>query len=152
MKRGLLIVASLLFLGWFVNAQDYSGTIIRVIDGDTFVLQTEDGSLKIRMYGIDAPEKDQAFGSESKKFLNGYLNKRVIVKKINLDKYGRTLGVLFINGENINKKCVLEGYAWQYKYSKDNELKMDEENAMKNKKGLWKDGNAVNPWVWRKTK
>jgi endonuclease YncB( thermonuclease family) len=65
------LIALLVVFTFYV--EPYVGKILRVIDGDTFVLQTEEGNLKIRMDGIDAPEKEQDFGLEAGEFLNRYL-------------------------------------------------------------------------------
>ena len=95
-------------------SQQYTGSIIRVIDGDTFVFQTIEGSLIIRMYGIDAPERDQPYSKESADFMKQYLNKEAIIKASGVDRYGRTLGILFINCEDINLLSIKCGYFWHY--------------------------------------
>jgi micrococcal nuclease len=144
------ILVFLCFLCIF-QVKEYSGKIISVTDGDTFVLQTDVGSIIIRLDGIDAPEKKQAFGLESKKFLNGYLYKecKVVYKK--LDRYGRTIGVLWVDGVNINLLSVQEGFSWHYKkYSKDEDLAAAEIKAREEKIGLWRDPGAMAPWDWRK--
>lgn len=152
MLKIILIVVAL-GISCLAYAQNYSGTIIKVTDGDTFVFQTEEGSLKIRMEGIDAPEKNQPYGQQSKIFLEKYLYKNGMVKKTGVDKYGRTLGTLFIDGVDINKKSIEEGWSWHYKkYNKDQELAKAEITARNNKKGLWQDNNPVEPWIWRKMK
>lgn len=126
------------------------GTLIHVIDGDTFVLQTKQGNLKIRMDGIDAPESDQEFGLEAKEFLNRYLYKMVFVHYNGVDRYGRTIGTLYVDGVNINLLEVREGYAWHYKkYSSDQELARAEEMARVEKKGLWGGDGYIAPWEWR---
>ncbi len=141
-----------------IKSQDFSvkplmGSILRIIDGDTFVLQTSEGNLKIRMDGIDAPEMDQEFGFEAKEFLNRYMHKNVRVLPNGVDKYGRTIGTLFVEGVNINLLEVREGYAWHYKkYSSDPEMTKAEEMARKEGKGLWSLMNALPPWEWRKMK
>jgi endonuclease YncB( thermonuclease family) len=133
------------------NVEPYVGKILRVIDGDTFVLQTEEGNLKIRMGGIDAPEKDQDFGLEAGEFLNRYINKNVKVIPSGVDRYGRTIGTLYFDGININLLEVREGYAWHYKkYSNDQKMANAEELAKKEKKGLWRSLNVIPPWEWRK--
>lgn len=145
----LLIFLTIFFIQW----PDYQGTILSVTDGDTFVLQTTEGNLKIRLNGIDAPEKDQPYGKESKAFLEKYLYKECFVKTFGVDRYGRTLGTVYIKNQNINLLSVQEGYAWHYKkYSNDEELAQAEEEARKGKRGLWKDRDAVAPWDWRKNK
>lgn len=143
-----LIILLIIFIS---GLKPYEGKILRVIDGDTFVLQTEEGSLKIRMDGIDAPESDQEFGMEAKEFLNRFLHKNVRVFPNGVDKYGRTIGTLYVGSVNINLLEVSEGYAWHYKkYSSDQELAKAEEQARRGKKGLWKNENALAPWEWRK--
>jgi len=69
----------------FGFSQTYHGTILRVIDGDTYVLQTNEGSLVIRLEGIDAPEKDQPYSKESAGFLENYLNRETTVIKTGID-------------------------------------------------------------------
>jgi micrococcal nuclease len=134
-------------------SQTYNGTIIRVIDGDTFSFQTEEGSLTIRMNGIDAPESNQAFSKESSDFLKQFLNKDAILKASGVDRYSRTLGVLFIDGKDINLLSVKGGYSWHYKrYSSDQQYAQAEEYAKKNKLGLWKSDNPIPPWEWRNSK
>lgn len=136
-----------------LGKEPYDGSILRVIDGDTFVLQTDEGTLKIRMDGIDAPESDQEYGLEATTFLNKYLYKAVKVNPNGVDRYGRTIGTLFIDGVNINLLMVRAGLAWHYKkYSTDQELAKAEELARKEKKGLWGSEEAVEPWEWRKRK
>lgn len=103
------------------------------------------------MDGIDAPEMDQEFGLEAKEFLNRYLHKKVKVLPNGVDKYGRTIGTIYVENVNINVLEVREGYAWHYKkYSGDQELAKAEELARLGKKGLWKNENVLAPWEWRK--
>lgn len=135
------------------QSQSYKGSIIRVIDGDTFVFQTVDGSLKVRMYGTDAPERDQPYSKESADFLRQFLNKDAVLKGNGVDRYGRTLAVLFIDGQDINLLSIKNGCAWHFKrYSNDKQYAAAEEYARKNKIGLWKLPNPVPPWEWRKAK
>lgn len=132
-------------------SQSYTGSIIRVIDGDTFVFQTEEGSLKVRMFGTDSPERDQPFSKESSDFLKQYLNKEATLKATGVDRYSRTLGVLYINGQDINLLSIKGGYAWHFKrYSSDIQYAQAEEYARKYKIGLWALPNPVPPWDWRK--
>ena len=93
MKR-LSNLFCLFFLFASGYSQDFNGTIIRIIDGDTFVFQIADGSFTIRMYGTDAPERDQPFSKESADFLKQYLNKDATFKSNGTDGYKRRLGAL----------------------------------------------------------
>jgi micrococcal nuclease len=140
----------LLIIFSFYQVKEYSGKIVYVIDGDTFILQTKEERLKIRLDGIDAPEKDQDFGPESKKFLEKYLYKECKVVYKGVDRYGRTIGVLYVDSVNINLQSIQEGFSWHYKkYSSDTVLAEAEVKARIEYKGLWSNTEAIEPWKWR---
>jgi micrococcal nuclease len=143
-------IAFLSLLSLYISAQTYTGIVIRVIDGDTFVFQTDEGSVKVRMFGIDAPEKDQPFGAQSTAFLERYLKIPATIKTQGVDQYGRTLGILFVDHKNINLEMVRSGNAWHFKkYSKDQTMASAEDSAKIQKLGLWKDPFPMAPWDWR---
>jgi endonuclease YncB( thermonuclease family) len=147
------VISWFIILNVIVCAQSYNGTVIRVIDGDTFVFQTEDGSFTVRMYGIDAPERDQPFSEESAEFLSKYLHKDAVFKANGTDRYGRRLGTLFIDGKDVNLLSLKGGYSWHFKrYSSDQQYANAEEYARKNKIGLWALPNPIPPWEWRQAK
>lgn len=103
------------------------------------------------MFGIDAPEKGQEFGKESKEFLDKYLHVTGVVQKTGLDKYGRVLGILFINKININLESVKKGFAWHYSYYyKSKEFEEAQIEAKAKKLGLWKNSNPTPPWDYRR--
>lgn len=132
------------------NSQSYNGTIIRVIDGDTYVFQTEEGSFTVRMYGIDSPERDQPFSNESTEFLSKYLREDAVTEVSGTVVYGRSIGVLFVNEQDINLLSIRNGFSWHYKeYSNDRDYADAEDYARKNKLGLWGLENPVPPWEWR---
>jgi len=142
------ILVTILNVGF---SQSYKGSVIRVIDGDTYVFQTTEGSFTVRMQGVDAPERDQPFSKESNEFLSKYLNKEAITKVSGTDRYGRMLGTLYIDGQDINLQSIKNGFSWHYKqYSKDKDYASAEEHARRNKSGLWKPDNPIPPWEWRK--
>lgn len=148
--KGILLILSF-FLPFACLAQTFSGTIIKVIDGDTFVFQTEEGSLQIRMHGIDAPEKSQEYGLESKAFMEKYLHKSGTLNRTGIDKYGRSLAVLFIEKVNINLESIKNGCSWHYRqYSKDNDYSQAEIQAKGQKMGLWQYPNPIPPWEYRR--
>jgi endonuclease YncB( thermonuclease family) len=150
MKR-LLFFVFISFICSFVYSQSYSGTIIRVVDGDTYIFQTEEGSFTVRMQGTDAPERDQPFSKESAEFLSNYLHKDAVIKINGTDRYRRRLGTLFIDGQDINLISIKGGYSWHFKrYSSDQQYASAEESARKNKLGLWSLPNSIAPWNWRK--
>lgn len=134
----------------FQQPKEYHGTVAWVIDGDTFILETTSGRLKIRLEGIDCPEQFQAFGKESKKFLMKYKDRDCKVTWYKTDLYGRTLGTLYVDGKNINLELVKNGLAWHYKrFSDDIELACAENAAKQQKIGLWGEEHTP-PWEWRK--
>ncbi len=132
-----------------------TGKVVNVADGDTITIVDRNKSQHIiRLYGIDTPEKGQAFGNAAKKFTSTLAyNKTAEVTAYDIDKYGRTVGVVMVNGININQSIIESGFAWQYrKYCKesfcDNWLGL-EEKAKRARIGLWGDKSPIPPWDWR---
>lgn len=132
-----------------------------IADGDTVtVLDASNTQVKIRLMGIDAPEKKQAFGSKSKESLSALVfNKQVTVEFSKKDKYGRTVGKIVVGGVDANLEQIKAGMAWHYK-KYQNEQSVDdrsiyalaEEQARVEKRGFWVDTDPTPPWVWRKEK
>jgi len=143
------------------QAETLSGVVIGVADGDTLtVLDADKVQHKIRLAGIDAPEKMQAFGNRSKESLSDLVfEKTVNVETNKRDRYRRDIGKLLVNGRDVNLVQVERGMAWFYrKYQREqspNDRKLYEaaEDAAKDgKKGLWRDTDPVPPWEFRHTK
>ena len=128
--------------------------IKRVVDGDTVHVFYQDVVYKIRLTEIDAPERDQPYGSDSTKYLKDLLKEgRVDVDISGTDRYGRKLGRLYWQGMDINRELVSAGYAWVYdQYVTDNSFYENQSKARNSKKGLWEDQNPLEPWNWRKLK
>ena len=126
--------------------------IKRVVDGDTVHVFYQDEVYKIRLTEIDAPERDQPYGSDSTEYLKGLLKEgRVDVDISGTDRYGRKLGRLYWRGIDINRELVSAGYAWVYdQYVTDNSFYENQSKARNSKKGLWEDQNPLEPWNWRK--
>ena len=128
------------------------GRVVGVHDGDTVTfLVAGNHQIKVRLAQIDAPELDQAFGQQSKQSLSALVfNKTVKVEKETTDKYGRTVGTLFIGDVDANKEQIKLGMAWVYqKYLHDQSLLSLEEAARQYKVGLWADANPMAPWDYR---
>ena len=136
-----------------VKSSEQAGTVVKIIDGDTFDLLTkEKNTIRIRMNGIDCPERKQDFYKVSKDALAAYIFKKE-VKLINTgrDRNKRTIAIVFCNEENINLAMIRNGYAWHYKkYSTDSSFAKAEKQARTAKKGLWQMDNPVAPWEFRK--
>lgn len=133
------------------------GKIIHISDGDTVTLLTSDHKkIKIRLYGIDTPEKAQPYGNRAKQFTASKVgNKQVTVEEYGKDRYGRVVGIVK-TGKNtsLNEELIKNGLAWVYtQYCKIplcSKWKEFEEKARKNKSGLFQEKNALPPWHWRK--
>ena len=155
MRKYLQIVLFILILCSYANSLELIGKVVKVSDGDTVTILTEDKTQhKIRLNDIDAPEKKQAFGNKSKDNLANYIaGKTVTVEYTKTDRYKRVLGTIYYNNTDINLQQVKDGYAWVYKqYSnKQNYIKAERE-ARSSKKGLWRDNNPAEPWEYRKQK
>ena len=151
---------TLIFLGALLVSQvsnaEYleSLKIKRVVDGDTVHVFYQDEVYKIRLTEIDAPERDQPYGSNSTEYLKSLLKEGMVDVDISgTDRYGRKLGRLYWRGKDINRELVSAGYAWVYdQYVTDNSFYENQSKARNSKKGLWEDQNPLEPWNWRKLK
>lgn len=138
-----------------------SGRVVGVADGDTItVLDSTNTQHKIRLGGIDAPEKKQAFGNVSKKSLSDMVfNQQVDVEWHKEDRYGRKVGKVLVNHEDINLEQIKRGLAWFYKKYKSELVHEDrityelaQQEAEANQIGLWIDAYPIPPWDFRKHK
>ena len=145
-----LAPALLLAFTSVILADELRGKVVSIADGDTItVLDANKKQHKVRLTGIDAPEKKQAFGAKSKDRMGELVaGKDVVVEWKENDNYGRTLGKVRQGALDINLQMIKDGMAWHYKkFSKSAELSMAEAEAKAGKKGLWGDTNPVPPWV-----
>jgi micrococcal nuclease len=140
------------------EAEIITGNVVSIADGDTCTVLVDGQQVKVRLEGMDAPEKGQPYGDKAKQELSGLaFDKSVTVVTTGKDRYGRTLGRVFVDldGESIdvNARLVAQGFAWRYvKYSDDPNLIAAEEAARRDRRGLWADPSPVAPWDWRKDK
>ncbi len=139
-----------------VAASDFQAKVIHIADGDTItVLNETNEQIKIRLNGIDCPEKAQAYGNKAKQFTKVLVHKEmVVIQAYGTDRYGRTIAdVILEDGRNLSQELVKVGLAWwYYRYSDNRELGQLELDAKLAHVGLWKDKNPVPPWVFRKVK
>jgi endonuclease YncB( thermonuclease family) len=149
---------------------DFTGRVVAVTDGDTIkVLDASDTEYKVRLTGIDAPERGQPFGTASRDHLASMLaGKEVRVESTKNDRYGRVLGKVWVQPAdcptcgktlNANHAQILAGMAWWYRYYAKEQSPEDqgryesaEDEAKARKWGLWADPNPINPYDWRKSK
>ncbi|MBK8277067.1 MAG: thermonuclease family protein [Nitrospira sp.] len=151
-RLGILTLAFLLIANTaFAN---FSGPVVSVLDGDTLEVLHNQHPERIRLSGIDCPEKKQAFGQRAKQAASALaFGKEVTVQTHGHDKYRRTIGeVTLPDGMNLNQELVKQGWCWWYrKYApRDTVLEQLETDAREGRKGLWADPQPVPPWEWRK--
>lgn len=131
-----------------------NGKVVAVSDGDTLrVLDASGTQHVVRLRGIDAPETRQAFGTKARERLAKLtMGKAVTVEVHDRDRFGRSVGVVEVAGENVNERLVADGMAWHYaRFDKSRELAAAQREAKAAKRGLWADGDPVPPWEWRAT-
>lgn len=162
---GLTLLLILLAAGWqqYGGASNrISGTVVGVADGDTItVLDAMQQQHKIRFAFVDAPEKAQPFGMVAKQALSGKVfRQQVQVDIIEQDKYGRSVGRVWLNGQDINLSQLAEGLAWHYQFfARKNQASDDfarydavQRQAQQQRVGLWQDDNPSPPWNFRRAK
>ena len=140
------------------RADTLTGRVVGIADGDTFtLLDATNTQHKIRLAGIDSPEKSQPFGQACKKSLSDMAYDRVAtVESSKLDRYGRTIGKVLMNGQDVNLEQIRRGCGWHYK-KYQNEQSLDdrlsynsaEVSARASRVGLWSDNDPMPPWDWR---
>lgn len=135
------------------------GRVVAIADGDTLtVLDSNKRQHKVRLQGIDAPERRQAFGVRARQHLSDLVfNKNVEVRVDKKDRYGRSVSVVMLDGTDINLAMIQAGFAWHYKQYEREQSDAErvayaeaEENARKAKKGLWTDAAPTPPWEYRR--
>lgn len=133
---------------------EIAGIAVKVIDGDTVDIQEAFGNIsRVRLYGVDAPEKRQAYGIIAELYLAIRIaGKSITVASTSKDRYGRLIGVILLDGSDINIELVRNGLAWHYRaYApKDTVLSQNEMVARHEKIGLWSMADPIPPWNYRK--
>lgn len=136
--------------------EERSGRVVKVIDGDTFDLLSQSRQkIRVRLFGIDAPERGQAFNIKAKEYTASLIAGKDVKLVVNRkDQYGRIVADVYLaDGTHVNAQIVKAGFAWHYKtYSDDATLARLETVARKEKRGLWQDAHPQPPWEYRKQK
>lgn len=151
----ITIVLSLLLSTNSYSTDSFTGQVVGISDGDTITVQNSNNEkVKIRLAGIDCPETFQVHGEKAKQYITSLVSgKRARIEPETIDQYGRTVGVVLVNGKNINEQMVTNGHGWVFrKYCKADYCKewLKLEEAAKNARiGLWADNNPMPPWEWR---
>ena len=138
------------------SAEQFTGKVVGISDGDTISVLREGKAVKVRLHGVDTPEKAQAFGTQARQFTGDLAFQQTVTVMIrDTDRYGRLVGeVLLPDGRSLNQELVKAGMAWWYRpYApNDTTLAQLEAEARTAKRGLWADAHPVPPWQWRKAK
>ena len=137
---------------------DIQGKVVGILDGDTVtVLDSDQVQHRVRLSGIDAPEKRQAFGQRSKESLSDCaFDKQAVIEGSKFDRYKRLVGKVVVNGQDCNLSQVKLGLAWHYKKYQKEQLVQDrqvyateEDTARLKKLGLWSEPSPTPPWEFR---
>lgn len=159
LRHRLFVFLVLLLIATRVPAETLTGRIIGVSDGDTItLLDSERVSHKIRVAGIDAPEKQQPFGVKAKTSLSGLAYNRTAEAECRkIDRYRRKVCVVFVSGKDVGLEQIKAGMAWWYQqYAKEQtrqeriDYERAESLAMQHRYGLWNSKNPMPPWEWRR--
>lgn len=144
----VLFCLLLAIISSFLGSCTYKDKCVKVLDGDTLIMQDR---TKVRLTGIDAPERNQEGGQEAKQYLSSLvLNKTITLIKVDKDKYGRQVCKVYCNGSYINELMVISGRAWAYKRFSSTRLHNAELEARSKRIGIWKK-DATPPYLFRKT-
>jgi len=155
----LLFSSLLLLFSICANADELTGRVVDVSSGDSItIMDASNTELKVRLSGIDAPEKQQPFGLESKKSLSDLINgKEVTVNWIKRDYHKRVVGKVLLKKVDVNLEQVKRGMAWVFKhfmddpYSQDQADYMDAQDEAENRHlGLWSQNEPIPPWEYRR--
>ncbi|TWO69131.1 thermonuclease family protein [Caenimonas sedimenti] len=154
-----ILLAALLSIASATADADASGLVVGVSDGDTLtVLEADHSQRRIRLAGIDAPEKSQAFGDRSKRALSDCaFGRQAVLVGSKVDRYGRLVAKVVVGGVDCNLRQVALGLAWHYKDYEREQLAEDraayataESEARDRRSGLWRDDEPLAPWAYRR--
>ncbi len=153
----LLVLIFLCITVFPIKSVAFTGKVVKVVDGDTIHVRNNNTQEKIRLFGIDCPERKQAFGKKAKRFAQDLVaGKEVNVTVVDRDRYGRSVGLVYAGDICLNESLVEFGFAWVYpKYCnlpRCTKWTQKQRLARINQLGLWYDADPVPPWEWRKKK
>lgn len=148
----MISLSLVLTVAW--AADGFTGKVVGITDGDTLTVMHDGRAQAVRLHGIDAPERKQAYSARARQMLGDLTYGKTV--KINItgqDRYGRTLGeVILPDGRNVNHELVRAGLAWWYRKYAPRERRIEalEMEAREARRGLWEEEDPVPPWEFRK--
>jgi len=156
-RRKILLLSLLLSLPLTFPCLSWawSGKVVGVADGDTITVLRDKEQVRIRLYGIDTPEKGQAFGKKAKQFTSRMVFGKVVeVHQMDTDRYGRTVALVSVDKQLLNKELVKAGLAWVYdRYCSEpicESWRNFQLRARMDKRGLWSDPDRIPLWEYRR--
>ena len=157
-RHALWLFGLLALLAGPLLAAEYAGRVVAISDGDTLTLLVPDGTsfkqVKVRLGEIDTPESRQPYGTRARQTLSDLaFNQQARVVVQDTDRYGRTVGRVYVGNLDVNAEMIRQGAAWAYRqYLKDQSLLRLEAEAKAAKRGLWglPEAERCPPWDWRK--
>jgi micrococcal nuclease len=154
-KKGSLPLALFLLLLLPSFSWAWSGKVVGVIDGDSITVLHDGRGEEIRLWGIDCPEKRQAYGTRAKQATSALVFGKIAeVEPLDVDRYGRAVALVTVGGTLVNQELIRQGLAWVYtRYCKRpdcSKWKRLEAEARAARRGLWADSHPVPPWEFRR--
>jgi len=133
----------------------FNARVSYVIDGDSIIVKKKKQKTRIRLWGIDTPEKSQPFSREAQRFTRRLLQGRTVkLIPVERDDYGRLVAIVLLGRKNISEELVRSGLAWVHIYYCRKKIceswRLLEEAAREAKSGLWNDNQPIAPWKWKK--
>ena len=155
MKYSFKLILILFITNFIYSQTTFTAKVVGIKDGDTVVvLDSLNNQITLRLAEVDCPEKSQPFGTKSKQFTSDQIYLKTIKYVVtDTDRYGRSIAMIYYDVDNkyLSAEIIKAGMGWHYKrYSKSKELALFEDNAKKNKIGLWIDNNPIEPSEWRR--
>jgi endonuclease YncB( thermonuclease family) len=155
MKYSFKLILILLITTFTYSQTTLTAKVVGIKDGDTVVvLDSLNNQITLRLAEVDTPEKSQPFGTKAKQFISDQIYLKTIKYVVtDTDRYGRSIAMIYYDEDNkyLSAEIIKAGMGWHYKrYSTSKELALLEDNAKKNKIGLWIDNNPIEPSEWRK--
>jgi len=153
LRQLLLVLGILLVFTAPAGAEFFEGLVVKVVDGDTIDVLVGREPRRVRLFGIDTPERGQPWANNAKQALaRRVFGKQVRVNDVATDRYGRTVGEVYADNVCVGCELVREGNAWVYRHYTDDPVLYElEAQARAARRGLWSlpEAQRVPPWEWR---
>lgn len=145
------MTAILLALIILITPDTLTGKVVRIADGDTVTILVGGDQVRIRLFGIDAPERGQDYSRRSREALAELVfEKEVQIVVRDKDRFGRTVGDIYVGDTLVNEKMVKDGWAWNYaRFSHSKHFAELEREAREANRGLWAGKAPIPPWEFR---